>query len=283
MGNGSQAGSGESQGSTAPDVRVDLFDDGTIAVLSLDDEARGNAMSPQMGDAFRQRAEDLASQNTLRAVIVRGAGTSFSLGGLRDMLTHLSDENLTYEYRRDFMLGFYDRWLALLDIPVPVIAAIEGDCIGVAPGFACLSDVCLVDERANFQITFTNLGLYPGMALSHLVPRCVGPQRGGLTLLAAQPFTGAEAAAAGMATRAVAPGKVHEEALTVARQLAANVPGPMWELTTQLRIRREEIQPVLEFDADQQARSYATAEFRQRIANYLSNQYDKPPATVGAR
>jgi enoyl-CoA hydratase/carnithine racemase len=78
----------------------------------------------------------------LHAAIVRGAGKNFSIGGSRDMLTQLGDPSMTAEARHTFMLGFYDRWLALLDIPVPVIAAIEGDCIGVAPVFACASDIC---------------------------------------------------------------------------------------------------------------------------------------------
>ena len=70
------------------------------------------------------------------------------------------------------MLGFYDRWLTLLDIPVPVIAAIEGECIGVAPIFACASDVAIADDTAKFQITFTALGLFPGMAMAYRTVIC---------------------------------------------------------------------------------------------------------------
>ena len=49
------------------------------------------------------------------------------------------------------VLRFYDRWLTLLDIPVPVIAAIEGECIGVAPIFACASDIAIADDTAKFK------------------------------------------------------------------------------------------------------------------------------------
>ena len=66
----------------------------------------------------------------------------------------------------------YDRWLTLLDIPVPVIAAIEGECIGVAPIFACASDVTIADDTAKFQITFTALGLFPGMAMAYRTVIC---------------------------------------------------------------------------------------------------------------
>jgi enoyl-CoA hydratase/carnithine racemase len=257
-------------------VLCDFTDDGEIAVLTLEDLARRDAMSPKLADAFRARVEELKGRDGLRAVIIRGAGSTFSIGGLRSMLSWLGGPGLSHDDRRDFVLAFYDRWLSMLDLPVPVIAAIEGDCIGVAPVFACVSDVCLVDETANIHLTFTSLGVYPGMALSHLVPRAVGSQAAGLMLLAGQPLTGAEAARAGLAARAVPDGRVHDEALALARQFAANVPDTTATPTGQLRVRRSEIQPVLEFDADQQARSYASPDFRKRIATYLPEIYDDP-------
>jgi len=171
-------------------------------------------------------------------VIVRGAGQNFSVGGHRDMLTKLADPKMSAKARHDFMLGFYDRWLSLLDVPVPVIAAIEGDCIGVAPIFACASDICVADETANFQITFAGLGLYPGMAMSYLVPKLVGAQQAVLLMV------------------------------------AANIDGVTRPLTQALRVRRSELQPMLESDATRQAESYSTREFREQIAGYLPGWYD---------
>jgi len=128
------------------------------------------------------------------------------------------------EERRGFMLGFYDRWLSFLDIPVPVIAAIEGDCIGVAPIFACASDICLADESANFQITFASIGLFPGMALSYFVPKIVGAQQAAIIMMAAEPFSGREAAGLGLVARSTPKGGVHDAALKLARQIASNDP-----------------------------------------------------------
>ena len=174
------------------------------------------------------------------------------------MLTHLADPSLSDEARRTFMLGFYDRWLSLLDIPVPVIAAIEGDCVGVAPIFACASDICVADETATFHITFAGLGLFPGMAMSYLVPRIVRAQQAAVLMVAGAPFSGREAVEYGFVARSVSKGAVHEEALKLARQIAANVPESVRALTQTLRIKRSELQPVLESDAVRQARSYAS-------------------------
>jgi enoyl-CoA hydratase/carnithine racemase len=266
------------QGNTSPSlekVQLAFAEGGAIAIVTLNDPKLGNPMSPEMGDAFSAVVGQLKNLKEVRAVIVRGAGHHFSVGGHRDMLTKLGDPMMTAGERHDFMLGFYDRWLSLLDIPVPVIAAIEGDCIGVAPVFACASDICVADESANFQITFAGLGLYPGMAMSYLVPKRVGSRQAAVLMVAGAPFSGREAAACGFVAKSVPKGTVHEEALRLARVIAANVPETVRTLTQALRIKRSELEPVLENDASRQAASFGTKEYQQRIAAYLPDWYDK--------
>lgn len=256
-------------------IKFTLLDDDMIAIIVLNDPKLGNPMSPEMGDEFRAIVEHTKTLKTLRAVIVRGAGNNFSVGGHREMLTGLAAPSMSERARHDFMLGFYNKWLSLLEIPVPVIAAIEGDCIGVAPIFACASDISVADETANFQITFAGLGLYPGMAMSYVVPKLVGAQRAALLMVAGAPFSGREASDAGFVARSVPKGTVHDEALKIACQVVANEPTVVRPLTLALRLKRDELQPVLESDAARQAASYATAEFRKHIEEYLPNWYAK--------
>ena len=70
-------------------------------------------------------------------------------------------------------------------------------------------------------------------------------------------------------------GTVHDEALKIARQVAANELTVVHPLTLALRLKRDELKPVLESDAARQAESYATAEFRKHIEEYLPNWYAK--------
>jgi len=266
-------------------VQLAFLDGRAIAIVTLNDPVLGNPMSPEMGDVFTEVVAQLKQLEGLRAVIVRGAGEHFSVGGHKDMLTKLADPKLSAEARHNFMLGFYDRWLSLLDIPVPVIAAIEGDCIGVAPIFACVSDICVADESANFQITFAGLGLYPGMAISYLVPKIVGAQQAALMMVAGAPFSGKQAAECGFVAKSVPKGTVHSEALKIARQIAANVDKVTRPLTQAIRVKRSDLQPTLESDATRQAESYSTQEFRERIARYLLGWYESHKAAkvlVGA-
>lgn len=260
---------------TEDKVQLTYADGGAIAIITLNDPELGNPMSPEMAEAFASVVRSLEGQQDLKAAIVLGAGQDFSVGGHRDMLTHLASSSMTSQARHDFMLEFYDHWLSVLDMPVPVIAAIEGACIGVAPIFACVSDICIADETANFQITFAGLGLYPGMAISYLLPKLIGRQRAALLMVAGAPFSGREAFELGLIARCVPKGTVRDEAIKTARQISGNVADVVRPLTRALRTKRNDLQAVLESDAARQAESYATPAFREQIAKYLPDWYEK--------
>ena len=110
---------------SGPTVHLESLDEGTIAVLTLDDSKGTNVMSPEMGDVFSRHIAFTQKDAAVRAVIIRGTGKDFSIGGHRDMLIGLGWPGRSEKELRDFMLAFYNRWLPVLDLPVPVIFADE--------------------------------------------------------------------------------------------------------------------------------------------------------------
>jgi 2-(1,2-epoxy-1,2-dihydrophenyl)acetyl-CoA isomerase len=201
---------------SVPTVHSEPLDEGAIAVLTLDDSKRGNAMSPEMGDVFSRRIDSIQNDPAVKAVIIRGAGKDFSIGGHRDMLIGLGRAGRNEKELHDFMLAFYNRWLPILNVAVPVIAVLHGDCIGVAPIFACVADIAFADETLHLQVTFAGLGLYPGMALPALLARKVGPYRASLLMTANEVITGREAEQIGLVERCVRAGTAYEEAVRTA-------------------------------------------------------------------
>jgi enoyl-CoA hydratase/carnithine racemase len=97
-------------------LHLEYFDEKTIAVITLDDPARANAMSPEMGDAFSEAIREIQGNAAARAAIIRGAGKHFSVGGHRDMLIKLGSSNMDEAQLREFMLGLYNRWLPMLEL-----------------------------------------------------------------------------------------------------------------------------------------------------------------------
>jgi enoyl-CoA hydratase/carnithine racemase len=256
-------------------VLLESVDDGAIAIVTLNDPKLGNPMSPEMGDAFSRAVGEIRSDANVRGVVIRGAGKDFSVGGHRDMLIQLGSGAMTEQELHDFMLGFYNRWLPMLDLEVPVISALQGDCIGVAPVFACAPDIALADETLNLQVTFAGLALYPGMGLPWLIARKIGASRAALLAMSNLTISGREAERLGLVERCVPAGQVFDEALRIARDIATSGPSTVRLLKKNLGLKRNELQAELEANAIQQAKDFQTDDYRARIAHYLPNHYDQ--------
>lgn len=256
-----------------PTVHLESLDDGAIAVLTLDDSKGINVMSPEMGDVYSRHIAFIMKDPAVKVVILRGAGKNFSIGGHRDMLIDLGRAGRSEKELHDFMLAFYNRWLQILSIHVPVIAVLHGDCLGVAPIFACAADIAFADETLQLQITFAGLGLYPGMALPTLLARKVGPYRASLLTLTNEIISGGEAERIGLVERCVRAGSAYEEAIRTARAIAASAPSVVKLLKRNLGIKMTDITAELEMNAEQQARDFQTDEYRTRVANYLPKYY----------
>jgi enoyl-CoA hydratase len=260
---------------TASDtLHLEFIDEKTISVITLDDPAHANAMSPEMGDAFSKAIQAIQGNDDARAVIIRGAGKHFSIGGHRDMLIKLGNSTMDEAQLREFMLGFYNRWLPMLDLEIPVISAIQGDCIGVAPVFACAPDIALADETLNLQVTFAGLNFYPGMGIPYLLAWKVGESRAAFPMMPNLAISGSEAERLGLVERCVPAGTVFDEALKVAREIAASSATTVRLLKSRLRLRRADLQAELEANAAQQAKDLQTADYRSRVAHYLPNHYE---------
>jgi enoyl-CoA hydratase len=242
---------------------VELIISNGVATLTLADVARKNAMSPELGDALQARVKELSAGSTVRAVVLTGAGGAFSAGGDLAMLNRL--RALSFEDARQHMLAFYGRYLSVLDLPVPVIAAIEGPAIGAGLCVALACDLMVVSEDSKLALNFVQLGLHPGMGATYLAPRRVGPQHAAELLFTGRRFDGREAVKLGMALEAVAPGQVLARAQALAAQIASGAPLSVRALKKGLAVDRAALQVALEHEARAQAESYGSADLGEGL------------------
>jgi len=192
--------------------------DGGIATVTLNRPEKLNAYTPEMGEevvaAFRAAREDPA----VRAVILTGSGKGFCAGVDLDALKAMHSAQSTGPGPKlgeeDFIRVFP---LELLEFPKPVIAAIHGAAIGVGVTMALPCDIRIAAEGAKFGITFTKLGILPGLGSTHLLPRIVGMGHAQELVLTARVIRADEALAIGLVNRVVAP----EDLLATAREVAA--------------------------------------------------------------
>lgn len=252
-------------------VQVHLHRDNGVATLTLDDTRRRNAMSLALGDALEDQVKALSRESTLRAVVLTGAGGAFSSGGDLTMLEALRGTD--FEHARTQMLGFYRRFLSVLTLPVPLIAAVRGPAIGAGLCLALACDIVLVDHDAPLALTFARLGLAPGMGVSMLVERHIGPQRTAELLYTARRINGREAVSMGLALSSHPAEKVLTEAQSLARCIANNSPLAVRALKARLALDQDTVTRALELEATAQAHSFATKD----LGEGLSAQRSKRP------
>jgi 2-(1,2-epoxy-1,2-dihydrophenyl)acetyl-CoA isomerase len=191
--------------------------DGGIATITLDRPEKLNAYTPQMGEevvaAFRAARED----DAVRAVILTGAGKGFCAGVDLDALKALHAGQSTGSGPKlgeeDFIRVLP---LELLSYPKPVIAAINGAAIGVGVTMVLPCDIRVASEDAKLGVTFTKLGILPGLWSTHLLPRLVGMGRAQELVLTARVIRAPEALEMGLVNRVVSGDRL----LDTAREIA---------------------------------------------------------------
>ena len=249
-----------------PQVLIEMH--GHIAVLRMCDSARRNAMSLAMGTAFDTAVKQLAGTPDLRAVVLCGEGEAFSAGGDLNMLRDLGSMQSAEVV--PFMRGYYDQFLQLHRIGVPVIAAVRGVAVGAGLALAVSCDMVVVDETARLAFNFLRIALHPGMASTVFVPRRVGHERAARLFYGADMFSGREAATWGLVGEAVPRDEVEARAMALAEQVAARGPVGVRELQRTMRPSEAELGAGLQREAEAQALCYQTDDYKRGVEGMAS-------------
>jgi len=183
-------------------------------------EAR-NAMNTQMGRDLLELFGGLAADpGPCRVVVLTGAGDkAFCAGGDLKERRGMSDEAWQAQH------AIFERMmLALIDCPVPVIAAVNGAAFGGGTELVGAVDFAYAATNARFALTEVTLGIMPGAAGTQTLPRVVGPRRAREIIFTGQPFSAAEAHAWGLINKVSEPAELLPETLATAARIAANAP-----------------------------------------------------------
>ncbi len=255
-------------------VRYTRDDD--IGILTLDRPDQRNSMTPDLLDAFAAVMARARDDAAARCVVVTGAGSAFSAGAdLKGSLQRAAADRAPHE--RSFAM--YEPFLSLLDVAVPVIGALNGHAIGGGFGLALCCDLRIGAEDARYGANFVRLGLSPGMAISYLLPRLIGPARASELLLTGRLVDGREAERLGILNRAVPAAEVLPQAMALAREIAAAAPLAVRATKHALRRGLElAARDAARLEAYAQAETLATDDAREGIAALLEK---RPPRFTG--
>ncbi len=162
----------------------------------------------------------LKRESEARAVLLTGRGGIFSAGGDFAWFPTLSDLTALEQLRRDAKQMIWD----LLDVPIPIVAAIGGPAVGLGASIALLCDVILMAESASIADPHVRVGLVAGDGGAAIWPLALGPARAKQYLLTGDRVSAAEAERIGLVNRVVPDAALEAEAFAFARRLAEGAP-----------------------------------------------------------
>jgi enoyl-CoA hydratase/carnithine racemase len=175
-------------------VRYEQHARGRIAFVSVDNQAKLNSLSSEVMAEFADLFRGLAADLALRAVVLTGAGDKAFIGGANiDEMAKLDGP----EAARAFILKVHRCCKAIRDTPVPVIAAVNGWCLGAGLEVAAACDMRLASDTAVFGMPEVKLGL-PSVVEAALLPSLIGWGRTRRILMTGEMFGAGEALAWGL-------------------------------------------------------------------------------------
>jgi enoyl-CoA hydratase/carnithine racemase len=201
-------------------VKVEVADH--VATVTLTRPDKHNALDQAMFDGISAAAREVGAMTGVRAVVLCGEGPSFCSGlDLMGMLSSGAGLDVITEPLRGPVPNPFQHvayaWIA--EVPVPVICAIHGNCLGGGLQIALGADIRICAPEAKLSVMEIRWGLVPDMAISRTLPRLVGIDVAKELTYTGRVFSGVEAQALGVVTR------LADDPLAAASQLAAEIAG----------------------------------------------------------
>lgn len=248
-----------------------------VATITLNRPERNNSLTTQLKDELVDAVGRIAQDSSVRAVVLTGAGKSFCVG--QDLAEHAETLRADASNAFDTVERHYNPiTIGLAEMPKPVIAAINGTCVGAGLGFALACDLRVAAAGARFGTAFTMIGVSCDSGLSASLARAIGAARASELVLLGEMFTAEQAAEWGLVGRVVPGEELPDTAAKLAARLAA---GPTAAYAEAKRAMAEATQPpladVLHAEGQAQARLGVTEDHRAAVEAFLAKE--KPTFT----
>ncbi len=201
--------------------------DGHVLLVTLNRPDIHNAMSHEAMIDEIERVCELANSNPdIRVMVLTGAGSSFCAGGNVKHMLNKSDmfAGNQEEIEQGYKNGIQRIPLALWNIDIPVIAAVNGAAVGAGCDLAMMCDIRIASSRARFAESFVKLGIIPGDGGAWFLPRVIGMAKASQMALTGDMIDVQTALTWGMVSECVEASDLLERALSIAHSIAANPP-----------------------------------------------------------
>ncbi len=249
--------------------------DSGIVTLTMNQPETRNALTGNTAvEEFVQACARITADPDVKVVVLTGAGSAFCSGGnVKNMQRYWVDAIAPMAIRDEYERGIQRLALALYHLDVPTIAAVNGAAIGAGCDLACMCDIRIAAEGAQFAESFVKVGIVPGDGGAWLLQRAVGMSKAAEMSFTGDAISATDALACGLVSRVVEPDELMETAYALARRIAVN-PGPTLRLTKKLLREGQHLRlaSVLELSAAFQAIAHKSAQHEEAVAAFIEKR-----------
>lgn len=246
-----------------------------VVTLTMNQAEKRNPLTGNTAvDEFLEAIARIQADASVRAVIVTGADPAFCAGGdIRTMQQQAAPEVTPARIRDDYREGIQRLPLALFNLEVPTIAAVNGAAIGAGLDLACMCDLRIASEQAKFAESFVKLGIIPGDGGAWLLPRVVGMARAAELAFTAEVIDAQRALEWGLVSRVVPHAQLMDEARALAQRITVHPPQAM-RMTKKLmrEALHTRLDTLLELSAAYQALAHKTPEHSEAVSAFLEKR-----------
>jgi enoyl-CoA hydratase/carnithine racemase len=253
-------------------LKIEIGEDG-VALVTMNDPDKLNAVGPhnhwQLEDIWLKLARD----ETIKVIVLTGAGRAFSAGGDIKKMSERAQTEYGLRYALRVPQNTIRLWEHLLLCPQPIIAAVNGDALGLGTSLMTFCDMSIVAEDAKLGDTHIRVGLVAGDGGAVTFPMLIGPQKAKEYLMRGKVVKGAEAAQIGLANYAYPREQVLDEALKVAREIAAQ---PIWAVRwSKAAVNKQlkaQVNQVLELSIAYEAMTMMTRDYQEATTAFANKE-----------
>ena len=257
---------------------IDLTTDGPAARILLNRPDALNAWNEQFGRDLNDAVATVAGDDSIRAVLITGAGRGFSSGAdLKEQRG--AEEGQLPDLSSRLKEIYHPIITALREMPKPVVAAVNGPAVGIGCSLALAADLIVAAESAYFLLAFVNIGLVPDGGSTAFLPARVGYARAAEMAMLGERVSAERALEWGLVNRVVPDDELEEAGTTLLRRLA-NGPTQSYAGSKRLLNRRmyADLAGQLDAEAETQREQGRSPDFIEGVLAFIEK---RPPNFTG--
>ncbi|MEW5784314.1 MAG: enoyl-CoA hydratase/isomerase family protein [Bacillota bacterium] len=247
--------------------------EGRIGLVTLNRPAVLNAVRRKTWEDLAAVLEEIKADDSVRCLVITGTGKAFCAGQDLSELGALIGETVDYYAVRQGVELMQNVTRQLVDLPKPVLAAVNGYAVGAGAEIAIASDIRYASTKGKFEFAEVKVGLFETNGVTYLLPRLIGLGRAKELMLTGLKIDAAESLRIGLVTRVCAPETLLSETMQAAEKIAANAPIPVRLVKSCLNKSGEtSLDAALVYETDAVMTCCYTEDLREGAAAFLENR-----------